>query len=284
MKLKNVLPHIHAGNTSCRICDGVGIVLTENAANSPYPVLSLCHCAKENCFTCPSKGRAPYMFYSEESNKMLPCLCHEARIKMGYLEKKVALSEIPERYKFKFLENVDFRESEKGTMSVYAAHDWAADMVENYKTNHNLQGMYLYGNAGSGKTLFACTILNELIFRYNADCRYVKINSFFSDLRETYQRDSNTYGQETDVIKEYSEVDVLVIDDFGVQKDSDWVQSKLYDLIDKRYEKKNLTLLTSNHNLKDWESKWEGRIYSRLCEMTKEIHLDCPDYRQKFRR
>ncbi|HMZ59859.1 MAG TPA: DNA replication protein DnaC, partial [Leptospiraceae bacterium] len=45
-----------------------------------------------------------------------------------------------------------------------------------------------------------------------------------------------------------------------------------------------LTLLTSNHNLKDWESKWEGRIYSRLCEMTKEIHLDCPDYRQKFRR
>jgi len=81
---------------------------------------------------------------------------------------------------------------------------------------------------------------------------------------------------------EFADIDVLVIDDFGVQKDSDWVNSKLYDLIDSRYEKEKITLLTSNSPLSDWKEKGEGRVYSRLCEMTHEIKLECPDYRLKF--
>ena len=101
-------------------------------------------------------------------------------------------------------------------------------------------------------------------------------------LNGTYQKDSEFYGQESLIELEIANVDVLVIDDFGVQKETEWANSKLYDLIDHRYESDKLTLLTSNLELSELREMGEGRIYSRLLEMTRELKLECPDYREKF--
>jgi DNA replication protein DnaC len=222
------------------------------------------------------------MQYDEEANKMLPCFCHDVRGMFSLLERLIQESRIPPRYQYKFLDSINTQVD--GTISLLVAHDWAGTLIKNYKNSKvKLQGMYLSGKTGSGKTHLACAILNELIFRYQVDCRYVKVSKDFLEvLKASYQRDSDFYGQARDIESELANIEVLVIDDFGAQKDTEWSNSKLYDLIDYRYERDKLTLLTSNQPLEEWADKAEGRLHSRLCEMTQEIVIDCPDYRVRF--
>ncbi|MCB1170488.1 MAG: ATP-binding protein, partial [Leptospiraceae bacterium] len=70
-----------------------------------------------------------------------------------------------------------------------------------------------------------------------------------------------------------------VIDDFGIHRESDWVNQTLYDLIDSRYEKSLITILTSNEPMESWKGLFGGRLYSRLRQICIEIHLDGADYR-----
>jgi DNA replication protein DnaC len=287
MKLNKILPEFQSGDADCQICNSVGLYFDEQVSNSNTGSLSICSCVLNHCKACPAKGKPPFRVFDPSQNIMLPCFCHEAREKYFNLSKVLESSNIPQKYKYKFFGSIDT--SGEGGITLMTALDWAEDLVKywNHETHwkKNLkQGMYLTGNVGSGKTLLACIILNELIFRYNIKCMYAKINKdFLNALKDTYQKDSESHGRERNIEMEFAEVDVLVIDDFGVQKESEWANSKLYDLIDGRYEREKITLLTSNLPLIDWKEKGEGRVYSRLCEMAHEIKIDCPDYREKFK-
>ena len=275
---------VRAGVKNCTVCGGVGFVYEEIVSGTVSGALSLCSCVGRTCMSCYSKGRAPYLQYDSVSDKMLPCECHEARIEIQKIESQLLKSKIPPKYKYKFLSSIS---TEGNRMSLLIAHDWANDLLQNWQNQvhwkNRRKGMYLWGGTGSGKTLLACAILNELIFRYGTTCRYAKINKdFLSALKDTYQKDSINHGMERSIEEEFANIDVLVIDDFGVQKESEWVNAKLYDLIDSRYEKQKTTLLTSNTPPDEWKALGEGRVYSRLKEMTQDLHIECEDYRLKF--
>ncbi|XDD52531.1 AFG1/ZapE family ATPase (plasmid) [Leptospira sp. WS92.C1] len=279
MNLKKLIP-VREGSPNCSQCGGVGFSLTVNVSGAFSGVLSLCHCISENC---PCEGKSPWRIYDEKERKLVPCICQSARIELGKYEMIFKKSGIPQKYKFRTLDQMD--QDETIGVDFTIAHDWASDMVLNWKPDKtSSQGLYLWGPPGSGKTLLACGILNELIFRYKVNCKYAKINRDFLDaLKDTYQRDSQFHGKEKSIETEFAEVEVLVLDDFGVQKETDWSNSKLYDLIDARYEKEKLTILTSNHPSIALKEQAEGRVYSRLQEMVHEIHLeDCGDYREKL--
>lgn len=278
MILKKYTP-IQEGSPDCSHCGGVGFFLTENVVGTSSGVLSICHCISENC---PCNGKPPWRVYDESLGKMVPCVCHNARMELGHLETIFKKSGIPPKYRYRTLDQADH--SAAVGISFTIAHDWANELVHRWSdSNIHSQGLYLWGGPGTGKTLLACIILNELIFRYKTNCKYAKINrDFLNTLRETYRKDSETHGMEKTIETLFAEVEVLVLDDFGVQKESDWSNSKLYDLIDARYEQEKLTILTSNTSPAEWKDKAEGRIYSRLKEMTQEIHLECADYRLKL--
>lgn len=278
--LLNKITPIRSGVSNCQLCGGVGFLLEENVDGSRSGELFLCTCVTEYCAKCDSMGKPPYLSYDNSSNQMIPCFCHDSRTTISHIEKLVDKACIPPKYKYKFL---NYSIDTSVEMSILVAHDWADTLVNDWKKKDSRRGMYLWGGTGTGKTLIACVILNELIFRYKVDCRYAKINKdFLSALKDTYSKESEWHGRERSIEMEFAEVDVLVIDDFGVQKDTEWGNAKLYDLIDSRYEKEKITLLTSNSPLTDWKDKGEGRVYSRLCEMTNPIHLTCSDYRERF--
>jgi DNA replication protein DnaC len=284
MNLSEIIS-LRDGSPNCKSCGGVGFTLLEHVRGSRAGVLSLCHCVGSDCNTCEAKGQAPYLVFDRSQDKMLPCLCHNARFSIRNFENLVEEANIPPRYRFQFLSTIDIGDSNPDPdLSFIVAHDWANELVHNWSNPaFSPQGFYLWGGTGSGKTLLACVILNELIFRYGIKCKYAKVNKdFLSAIRDTYQTDSETHGQERFIERELANVEVLIIDDFGVQKESEFSNRKLYDLIDSRYEQDKLTLLTSNHPLQEWKERGQGRIYSRLMEMTKEIQLKCPDYRMKF--
>lgn len=125
-------------------------------------------------------------------------------------------------------------------------------------------------------------ILNELIMVQKRTCRYIKISrDFFQQLRATFNNDSGTYGRTDSVFNEIARQDVLVIDDFGIQSDSEWEQRMLYDLVDARYESELPTIITSNIDLDAVRNLFKGRIYSRFTEMLHTVEFfNVRDYRQ----
>ena len=71
----------------------------------------------------------------------------------------------------------------------------------------------------------------------------------------------------------------LLLDDFGVQRDTPWEQEMLYDLIDARYGGEKFTIVTTNQGLPEVQQLFGGRIYSRLAEMCHLLEMDGMDYR-----
>ncbi|MDO6383394.1 AFG1/ZapE family ATPase [Leptospira santarosai] len=276
MALKDYIPN-RSGSTDCKSCAGVGFDLIVGPTMSTF---SLCDCISESC---PCGGKAPWLVYEPTKRTMVSCACNEARINMEHYERLFKYSGIPPKYRFRTLDRIDHDSSIGASFTI--AHDWASELVINWNNAKLLpQGLFLWGIPGTGKTLLACAILNELIFRYKTNCKHAKINRDFLDrIRNSYQKGSEIHGMEKNIEREFAEVEVLVLDDFGVQKESDWSNSKLYDLIDARYEQGRITIITSNNPPSDLKGQGSGRVYSRLREMTCQIHLnDVADYREKL--
>jgi len=129
--------------------------------------------------------------------------------------------------------------------------------------------IYITGAVGTGKTHLGTALIRK--------CE--NFNRFSSiqicrELRKT-QSSANPALSEEKLIKNLSEIP-LMIDDFGVEKTTEYTKQTLYEIIDKRYELGNGGLIiTSNFEL------GKNRISSRLYEMCKIIKLDGNDFRLK---
>ncbi len=235
--------------------------------------LSLCECV-ESMTRCD--GKSPYLYFDEEKNAMIACPSRPARIALEKIQALHKSSGIPERYRHRYIPSI---ENSRNHLSLNIALSGAVDIIRDFGKNR-IRGLYLHGDTGSGKTLISCIILNELIRIYQIPVRYAKITrDILSKLRATFNPNSETFGEGNRIETALANVQVLVIDDFGVHRESEWVSGVLYDLIDARYENNLLTILTSNEKLDSWRDVARGRVYSRLVEMCEEIHIDLPDYR-----
>jgi DNA replication protein DnaC len=145
------------------------------------------------------------------------------------------------------------------------------------------KGLFLWGNPGTGKTMLSAIILTELIVRHAIDGRFVKISrNFFGKLRSTFVEGSKLYGMSSEIERDLQEVDVLIVDDFGIQRDSPWEQETLYNLVDSRYEAEKFTIFTSNNNpIEAMKELSNGRILSRIREMCYILELSGQDHREE---
>jgi DNA replication protein DnaC len=75
--------------------------------------------------------------------------------------------------------------------------------------------------------------------------------------------------------------DLVVLDDIGAERVTEWVEERLYAIIDVRYRMERATILTSNLREKELEKQLGGRIVSRIFEMTEQVPVIGPDHRRK---
>ena len=121
------------------------------------------------------------------------------------------------------------------------------------------------------------------MLNYSSGGRFVDLSrQFFQRLKSSYNISDESYGHAGQILDELIEIPFLVIDDFGIQRNTEWESEMLYNLIDSRYAEERPTILTSNIDIKELKDVAHGRIYSRIKEMCKIIHFDLPDYRKKF--
>ncbi|MEQ9365014.1 MAG: ATP-binding protein [Leptospirales bacterium] len=259
------------GRAECNLCFDTGILYDRAARRGDPGGYVLCECRKRKT-RC--EGRPPYEFYDPETRTMLPCPSKPARIALSKLRRLEKKSEIPARYAGKFLNDILIDQAD-----IFLAADLAFDIACNF-ANGESRGLYLHGGTGSGKTLVSCALLNELMRFHLVPVRYAKISrDILGRLRASFNPNSEFYGEGRRIEQELAGVPALVIDDFGVHKETEWVNQVLYDLIDARYENNLLTVLTSNEPMDSWKEVGSGRVYSRLREICKEVPIEAPDYR-----
>lgn len=133
--------------------------------------------------------------------------------------------------------------------------------------------LYLHGKPGRGKTGLAVAVLHELIAKGQSGLFKV-VPDLLERIRRTYHSRESYESSEQDVLESLYGVGVLVLDDIGSEKSSDWVSEKLFQVVGHRHDHHKRTIITSNLDLRALgEHLGHPRTPSRIDELADVIDL-----------
>jgi len=147
------------------------------------------------------------------------------------------------------------------------------------------RGMLLEGQPGVGKTHLAVAVLKQVIERSGARGLFYDTRDLLRVIRSTY--DPSIRTTELEILRPVMTADLLVLDDLGAEKTSEWVDETMNLIVNTRYNERRLTIFTSNYlDIPDDTDpntllfRIGFRMRSRLHEMCEFLVLDGADYRE----
>ena len=136
-------------------------------------------------------------------------------------------------------------------------------------------GLLLWGEGGTGKTYFAACIANALV----ENCVSVKMTNFSTILNDLfYENDKNQY------IDRLNNHNLLIIDDLGIERDTEYALEQVYNIIDARYKSNKPLIVTTNLTITEIKNPVDTahkRIYDRVLEMCVPVKFDGENFRQQ---
>ncbi len=197
----------------------------------------------------------------------------EAEEKQRRLEARLNQSGIPLRFRGKTF--ASYRTDTDGMESACAiAMEFAANFRE-----HAKKGTFLVfsGKPGTGKSHLAIAIAQEVMSGGTA--LYTSAIDAVRMIRDTWRRDSAK--TESQVLDMLASIDLLILDEVGVQYGTEAEQVSLFDIIDKRYRDLRPTILLTNLNAKGMKEFLGDRSYDRLREGGLWVTFDWESQRKK---
>ncbi|MCP9496791.1 MAG: ATP-binding protein [Pyrinomonadaceae bacterium MAG19_C2-C3] len=148
------------------------------------------------------------------------------------------------------------------------------------------RGLLLMGSCGTGKTHLAVSILRGLVEKGITGLFY-DFGTLLKEIQDSYNPVSKT--SELKVLAQVYEAEVLVLDELGASKPTDWVRDTMMQIIGTRYNNQRLTIFTTNYTdarchpaEETLEDRIGVRLRSRLYEMCKAVIIEGEDYRRKL--
>ena len=146
-------------------------------------------------------------------------------------------------------------------------------------------GIYLFGTAGAGKTHLTACMANELI-KQGHPTLFTSMGEVSKAIRNTYNSQSNETEQ--DFVKRLTSVDFLFIDDFGTERLAKegqdlWLQEKVFDIVNTRYNNRKPMVFTSNYSLNQMigERGLSEKTAERIGQKSAIMELKGEGYRKK---
>ncbi len=241
---------------------------------------------------CPICEGAGLRILQENGRQVAaPCTC---RLELR-ANRLLTRARIPKRYENCSIDNfeTDFPGSNR---ALVAAHLKARSFVTGYPVDTNDNGFLFCGSIGVGKTHLAVGVLKALIEERGAAGLFYDYRDLLKEIQSTYSPANSM--TEMAVLKPVFAAEVLVLDELGATKPTDWVWDTVAHILNTRYNDRRTTIITSNYpnlppltmnpatgrvdeNLGD---RIGERMRSRLQEMCVVVDMQGQDFRQKVKR
>jgi DNA replication protein DnaC len=226
-------------------------------------------------------------------------ICEECQPRRG--DRLLEAARIPRRHTACTFDNYRVP---SGAGSIHWALMKAKTLVNDYPGVE--RGLLLTGSVGVGKTHLAVAILQGLIAK-GVSCLFCEFGSLLKQIQDSYNPISKT--SELRVLAPVYQAEVLVLDELGATIPTDWVRDTMYQIINKRYNDKKLTIFTTNYldvprvekteepeiasrtfskkasserirEMTTLEERIGIRLRSRLYEMCNTVVIEGEDYRK----
>jgi DNA replication protein DnaC len=212
-------------------------------------------------------------------------------------EALLASARIPKRYEHCELSNFSLDSARE---SLTAAHMAARRFVEEYPLEDT--GLLIVGSIGVGKTHLTVGMIKDLTLRKGISCLFYDYRDLLKQIQNSYNDSVKT--TELDILRPVFETEVLVLDELGAVKPTEWVWDTVSLILNTRYNDNRTTIITTNlPNLPSRGARGHSsarnneaaayaasretlgdrigdRMRSRLHEMCRIIQMDGEDFRQ----
>ena len=189
-----------------------------------------------------------------------------------------------EKFRFKTFADDDRADRKNGDILRRYAENWPEMRRQNI-------GLLLHGGVGGGKTFFVACLANAIIAEEarkgsRSDYRGPVLMTTVQNLRDKAQKDFG--AQKARVLDNVRGIDLLILDDFGVERRTEAADELLYDIINARYDSNKPLIVTTNMTLADMKNAQDDkmrRIYDRVREMCcQPIRISGESRRQEIAR
>lgn len=147
---------------------------------------------------------------------------------------------VPSRFCMATLEDIDG--DARDTLGEWAARPGARNLV-------------LAGPVGAGKTHAAVAAAREVFTLHRFDVTFLPVVELLDQLRP---------GGPADALAELCEVDLLVVDDLGSERPTDWTAERMFAVVNRRWLDERPTVVTTNLTGRELEQAVGARTYSRV--------------------
>jgi DNA replication protein DnaC len=136
-----------------------------------------------------------------------------------------------------------------------------------------MRNLYLFGPLGTGKTGLGVSILRARLHQGQAGVYYT-LPDLLDRIRRTFERSAGEASDDTDtLLRKLRDVDLLVLDDVGVERPTAWVLEKLFQILDGRMRGERETVFTSNLDMVALRAHLGERVTERVIYQTWDVEV-----------